>query len=53
MFKPGEQVCHKYFPEEYGLGIIIDYDKDNTFLVSWENEFGESWEELMSESVLE
>ena len=50
MFKAGEQVCHKYYPEEYGLGIVKDNDGNGFVLVSWENEFGEQWDEAVAES---
>ena len=53
MFKVGEQVCHKYFVEEYGLGIVKDNDGKGSVLVAWENEFGEQWEETVSELDIE
>lgn len=52
MFKIGDQVCHKYFPEEYGLGIIQNvYDESVT--VMWENEFGSLWVETVDISDIE
>ena len=53
MFKVGDQVCHKYYPEEYGLGIVKDNDGNGFLLVVWENEFGEQWEESVLESEVE
>ncbi len=53
MFKVGDQVCHKYYPEEYGLGIVKDNDGNGFVLVAWENEFGEHWEEAVPESEVE
>ena len=53
MFKVGEYVCHKYYPEEYGLGIVKDNNRNGSVLVAWENEFGEQWEEEILESESE
>lgn len=53
MFKVGEQVCHKFYPEEYGLGIVKECDGKGFVLVAWENEFGEQWEEAVPASEIE
>lgn len=39
-FYKDEYVCHKKFPEEYGLGIVLEALPDNQYKVEWRDEFG-------------
>lgn len=39
-FYKDEYVCHKKFPEEYGLGIVLEALPDNQYKVEWTDEFG-------------
>lgn len=53
MFNPGDYVCHKKFPEEFGLGIVKENDGNGKLLVLWEDEFGEQFEAYIDESEVE
>ncbi|MDO4974935.1 MAG: hypothetical protein Q4E61_01240 [Alphaproteobacteria bacterium] len=53
MINIGDYVCHKTQIEEHGLGIVKSQREDGMFLVEWQNEFNEIWEESNSEDELD
>ena len=53
IFNRGDFVNHVKFPEEYGLGVILELLPDKKYSVEWENEFSEKEILEMDENDLE